>query len=171
MTASASVWQPAISYWLTGALVALVVASSTPPDAAVHQPPLMSACSHGDLQLSLLTLRVVCVKPGNMLCVFHITEGSWLHPQIASTYHWVTKCLHRRWRSYKVKQNGSAGIYSTMQRHPSISLDLILKWLSEKIKHGIYDKTKPKNTIIIWCYTLASGVSHGGPAGPRQLCS
>lgn len=44
MTASASAWQPAISYSLTGALVLLVVTSSTPPDSAVHQTLAANVC-------------------------------------------------------------------------------------------------------------------------------
>lgn len=71
MTASASAWQPAISYLLTGALVLLVVASSTPPDSAVHQTLPADVCvvtwrspaRHADVECRLF-------RHGNMLSVF-----------------------------------------------------------------------------------------------------
>lgn len=128
MTASASAWQPAISYSLTGALVLFVVASSTPLDSAVYQTLPADVCvvtwrypaRHANVECHLF-------KCGNMLSVFFFFfECLWLFPQIALTYHWVTKCLHRNGRGYKVKSNGSVGIYSAMQWHLSISLNLVL---------------------------------------------
>lgn len=76
MTASASAWQPAISYSLTGALVLLVVASSTLPDSAVHQTLPADVCvvtwrspaRHADFECRLF-------QRGNMLSVFFIIEG------------------------------------------------------------------------------------------------
>lgn len=71
MTASASTWQPAISYSLTGASVLLVVTSSTPLDSAVHQTLPADVCvvtwrspaHHADIECRLF-------KQGNMLRVF-----------------------------------------------------------------------------------------------------
>lgn len=53
MTASASAWQPAISYSLTGALVLLVVTLSTPSDSAVHQTPPSDVCVYMEIYSSL----------------------------------------------------------------------------------------------------------------------
>ncbi len=78
MTASASAWQPAISYSLTGALVLLVAALSTPLDAAVHQTLPADVCvvtwrspaRRADFECRLF-------MHGNMQSVFFfIIEGS-----------------------------------------------------------------------------------------------
>lgn len=73
MTASASAWQPAISYSLTGALVLLVVASSTPPDSAVHQALPADVCVV-TWRSPALHANVECrlFECGNMLSVFFL---------------------------------------------------------------------------------------------------
>lgn len=73
MTASASAWQPAISYSLTGALVLLVAASSTPPDSSLLQTLAADVCAvsrrsaarRADVECRLF-------KRGNMLSVFFL---------------------------------------------------------------------------------------------------
>lgn len=82
MTASASAWQPAISYSLTGALVLLVVASSTPPDSAVHQTLPADVCvvtwrspAHVDVECCLF-------NHGNMLSVFLLLKARDYFPRL-----------------------------------------------------------------------------------------
>lgn len=103
MTASASAWKPAISYSLTGALVLLVVDSSTPPDSAVHQKLPADECVVAWRSPAHAANAECCLfKRGNilsgvfwgvfwllllLLLLFFITiEGSRLFPQIALMY-------------------------------------------------------------------------------------
>lgn len=70
---------------------------------------------------------------GNRLCFFiFLIEDWWLLPQIALTYHWVAKCLHKSERGYKGKQDGSADIYSAMQWYESIITAIVRNLLKKK---------------------------------------